>query len=77
MLFQIRDVFTNEILVDNLSREEVVKQFKIYEEFFGEGTVCIARYNANKCRKSQSWKTEYKVAYIEYFAELQILGNLL
>jgi hypothetical protein len=75
--FQIRDVFTNEVLVDKLSREEVIKQFKVYEEFFGKDTVYIARYEEKRCRKVTSWETEYKDAFIEYFAELQVMGNLL
>lgn len=75
--FQIRDVFTNEVLVDKLSREEVIKQFKVYEDFFGKGTVYITRYEEKKCRKVTSWETEYKDAFIEYFAELQVMGNLL
>ena len=77
MLFQIRDVFTNEVLVDNLSREDVVAQLKVYEEFFGEDTVYVVRYEDKTKRKVQSWETEYKKAFIELFAELQIMGNLL
>lgn len=77
MLFQIKDVFSGEVLVDNLTREEVVKQFKVYEEFFGVGTVYIVRYKNKTRHKAQSWEAEYKKDFIEYFAELQLMGNIL
>lgn len=73
--YEIWDVDTNEVLVDNLSFEDAVEQSAIYEQFFGEG-VCVAIRESCKVYIPKTPSQEYKTAWINYFAELQAMGNL-
>lgn len=73
--FEIWDTDTNEILVDNLSFEEAVEQSEVYQQFFGDG-VSVAIRESRKVYTHVTPAQEYKTAWINYFAELQAMGNL-
>ena len=73
--YEIWDINTNDILVDNLSFDDAVEQSAIYQEFFGD-TVCVAFRESRKVHTHKTPAQEYKQAWISYFGELQAMGNL-
>ena len=73
--YEIWDVDTNEMLVDNLTFDEAAEQCEIYTKFFGEG-ICVAIRESVPVRKHKTYAQEYKESWINYFAELQAMGNL-
>lgn len=76
MKYAIKDTFTNELLVDNLTFDEVIVQLKIYQKFYGDHLVMtVCRYAPKP--KHISRADEYKQEYINYFSELQQIGNLI
>lgn len=76
-VFEIRDAYTFEVLVDNLTLEEALDTLNVYEEFFGNDSVIVTCAKAPRRRPHISMAQEYKQEYIDYFAELQLMGNLL
>lgn len=74
--YEIHDSVTNTILVDNLSFDELAEQFAVYLEFFGEQIVACYRECAEVRPVRPSRSREYKSAWINYFGELQAMGNL-
>ena len=75
--YEIWDLDTNEVLVDNLTFSEAAEQCKVYEDFFGNGiAVAIREMREIKQRQHTSAEQEFKAAWINYFAELQAMGNL-
>lgn len=75
--FEIRDAYTNEVLVDKLSPIEALEAFELYQNYFGERAVIMTCNHEPERRHYISRKQEYKNEYISYFAELQQMGNLL
>lgn len=73
--YEIWDVDTNEVLVDNLSFDEAAEQFAVYQKFFDDGVFVAVRETRHK-HIHRTPAQEYKVAWINYFAELQAMGNL-
>lgn len=73
-VFEIRFTHSGEVLANQLSEQKAVELLEVYKGFFGEGSVFIAY---GESRKHTSWAQEYKNAYIDYFGELQEMGNLL
>ena len=73
--YEIWDVDTNEVLVDNLTLTEAVEQSAIYMEFFGSG-IAVAIRESCIVHKHKTSAQAYKEAWIEYFGELQAIGNL-
>lgn len=74
-VYEIWDEDTNELLVDNLTFAEAAEQCEIYTQFFGDG-ICVAIRESAPVRKRKTYAQEYKEAWIEYFGELQLMGNL-
>jgi hypothetical protein len=74
-IYEIWDENANEMLVDNLTFDEAAEQSAIYMEFFGNGIAVAIRESA-PVRKRKTSAQEYKEAWIEYFGELQLMGNL-
>lgn len=75
--YEIIHADTNEILVDNLSFEDMAEQIKVYFEFYGEDKVvgCVRNIISRKCTPISTPRA-YKNAWIDFFAELQEMGNL-
>ena len=73
--YEIWDMNTNEILVDNLTFTQAAEQSAIYQDFFGDA-VCVAFRESKQVIKHTTLAQEYKQAWIEYFGELQAMGNL-
>ena len=74
--YEIHDSITRDILVDNLTFEELAEQFATYLEYFGEQiTACYREYEETKTIP-MSRSQQYKSAWINYFDELQAMGNL-
>ena len=74
--FEIWDENTNEILVDGLTFGQAAEQCKIYQEFFGRAIAVVIR-ETSKVHNRFNVANEYKTEYINYFAQLQQMGNLL
>lgn len=74
--YEIHDSVTRDILVDNLTFEELAVQFSTYLEFFGEKIIACYREHAEARPVRISREQEYKSAWINYFGELQAMGNL-
>lgn len=73
-VWEIRDISVNEVLVDNLTYEEMLQYFEIYKMFFGKDVV---RAFCKKVEVIKTTTTTYKEEYIDYFGELQEMGNLI
>lgn len=73
--FEIVNIKENEVLVDGLTFEDMAEQFKIYQNFYGEDAV-VAYETIYVKTKPIFFEEEYKKAYINYFEELQNIGNL-
>lgn len=76
-IFEIRDAYTNEVLVDKLSPKEAIEAFKLYQDYFGANSVIMTHCHGLERVPHISREQEYKNEFIEYFAELQLIGNLL
>ena len=74
--YEIHDSVTNEILVNNLTFEELAEQFATYLEFFGEQIIACYREVTDTRPAYVSKSREYKSAWIKYWGELQAMGNL-
>lgn len=74
--YEIWDTSTNEILVDNLTFDQAAEQSAIYQEFFGSETISVVIRESARIIKHTSPAQEYKQAWINYFGELQAMGNL-
>lgn len=73
--YEIWDVDTEEVLVDNLSFEEAAVQSAVYQEFYGDG-VFVAVRESRRTVSHNTYADEFKTAWISYFEELQAMGNL-
>lgn len=73
--YEIWDTDTQEVLVDNLTFEEAAEQSAVYMSFFGEGIFVVIR-ESQPIRHHKTSAQAYKEAWIEYFRELQLMGNL-
>lgn len=73
--YEIWDANANEVLVDNLSFDQAAEQSAIYQEFFGDA-ISVAVRKSKRIIKHTTYAQEYKQAWIEYFGELQLMGNL-
>lgn len=69
---------SGELLVDKLSFREVPALFQAYEGFYGKGSiaVCCREFKHEVKLEIHSMASDYKNAWIDYFGELQTLGNL-
>lgn len=76
MRYAIKDTYTNEFLVDNLTLNKVTKQLKVYKNLYGDHLV-ITVCGYEPIPKYISRAEEYKQEYINYFNELQQMGNLI
>lgn len=76
-IFEIRDAYTNEVLVDKLSPKEAIDTFELYQDFFGKNSVIMTHSHNIERAPHISREQEYKNEFVEYFAELQLMGNLL
>lgn len=73
--YEIYDLDTNEVLVDNLTFSEAAEQCKVYQECFGNGIAVVIR-EMREMKQHISAEQEFKTAWINYFGELQAMGNL-
>ena len=75
-MFEIRFTHSMELLEGNLPRRRAEEELELYKQFFGEHSVVMVYENQEE-RRRRSWAQEYKNDYINYFGELQRMGNLL
>ena len=78
-VYEIHDSITGEVLVDKLTFEEAAEQFETYQNFFGTDAinVCVRRFpNQRQTIKHTTPGFDYKKEWVNYFAELQLMGNL-
>lgn len=73
--YEIWDTSTQEVLVDNLTFAEAAEQSAVYMSFFGDG-ISVAIRESRPMRQHKTYTQSYKEAWIEYFGELQLMGNL-
>lgn len=76
-VFEIRDAYTNEVLVDKLSPKEAIETFELYQNYFGVHSVIMTHSHEFERSPYISRDQEYKNEFITYFAVLQLIGNLL
>lgn len=78
MSYSIYENTTGVLLVDNLSFEEAAEQSSVYMNFFETDDITVVANNNYQHTYSRSnIPFEYKSAFVDYFAELQEMGNLL
>lgn len=76
-MYEIRDIKTDEILVDNLTFDEMAVLYAEYESFYGSDI--YACYNATPVPKKQDYvssKLAYRKNWLHYYEELQAMGNI-
>lgn len=73
--YEIYEAETGVLLVDNLTFDEVAEQSKIYADFFEAQVVIVAREWVNNISRASVVRA-FKDAFINYFADLQEMGNL-
>ena len=76
--YELYLVENGELLSDNLTWTKANELYKAYENFYGNGSVyisCKTEPKRNPICKSTA--QEFKEAWIDYFGELQSMGNLL
>lgn len=73
--YEIWDTDTSEVLASNLSFEEAIEKQAEYQQFFEEG-ISVAIRETHKVHSERTNEQDYKVAWINYFAVLQTMGNL-
>lgn len=66
----IKDATSMDIIANNLTADEAAELCSFYEDFLGEGSVFMT---ASPYAMAQDYKHEF----INYFAELQEMGNLI
>ena len=73
--YDIKEARTLELLCANLSYDEAIEALWLYQDLYGYDVIMVR----SECAKTkyQNAATEYKIDYIHYFAELQLMGNLL
>lgn len=74
--YEIHDSITRDILVDNLTFDQLAEQFATYLDYFGEQITACYREHAETRAIPVSRSKQYKSAWINYFGELQAMGNL-
>ena len=66
----IKDTATMDIIASNLTEDEAQELFDFYEDFCGTGSVFVTEI-------PKTMAQEFKYEFIELFAELQEMGNLI
>lgn len=76
--YDIKEARTLELLCANLSYDEAIEALWLYQDLYGYDVIMVhsEEYLCSKA-KHKNEATEYKIDYIHYFAELQLMGNLL
>lgn len=74
--YEIHNTLTHDILVDNLTFDELAEQFAVYLDYFGEHITACYREHKNTTTMPTSRAEQYKSEWINYFDELQAMGNL-
>ena len=73
--YDIKEARTQELLCANLSYDEAIDALWLYQDLYGYDVVMVRSEHLKA--KYHNSATEYKLDYIHYFAELQLMGNLL
>ena len=75
--FEIWDVSENEMLVDNLTFEDMVSQLADYQNFFGKAVVApFYRTRENNKRKSVSTREDFTRDWLALMDELCKMDNI-
>ena len=73
--YEIYESESGVLLVDNLTFEEAAEQSAVYAEFFEAEVYVVAREWVGHTSHT-TIAQQFKSAFINYFGELQQLGNL-
>ena len=75
--YELYEGETGVLLVDNLTFEEAAEQAAVYMEFFETQNVVLAyRDWVHNTATHTTTSQCFKDAFVDYFAELQEMGNL-
>ena len=74
--YEIWDVNSYEVLVDNLTFEDAAEQCKIYADFYRTEVMVVAVDNVKIIDFTTAAK-QYKSAYIDYLGTILQMGNAL
>ena len=75
-MFEIRNIKTDEILVDNLTYDELECVYDDYEAFYGDDIYAFYNDAPVPKKKHVSRELEYKRSWLHYYDELQAMGNI-
>ena len=73
--YEIYEAESGVLLVDGLTFDEVAEQSKIYADFFEAEIIVVVREWVNNISHISAAE-QFKSAFVNYFAELQEMGNL-
>lgn len=75
--YELYLVETGELLSDGLTLQEVPELYKAYEDFYGTGSILVSyKTHSKPLHEIHTRGMDYKNAWIDYFEDLQLLGNL-
>lgn len=75
-MFEIRNIKTDEILVDNLTYDELERVYDDYEAFYGNDIYACYNDAPVPKKKYVSRKTTCKRDWLRLYEELQAMGNI-
>lgn len=73
--YEIYEAESGVLLVDGLTFDEVAEQSKIYADFFEAEIIVVVREWVNNISHT-TIAQQFKSAFVNYFADLQEMGNL-
>lgn len=76
-MFEIREARTLELIECAFTFEDAAELLRFYQDICGYDVVMIRSDLYKHTSYKTTEKQQYKHAYINYFAELQEMGNLL
>lgn len=75
--YSIYEPSTGVLLVDNLTFDQVAEQSKTYMDFFEIDDIIVVADDNKTCRRQHITNAQaFKNAWVDYFGELQAMGNL-
>lgn len=75
--YELYLVRTGELLSNNLDFDDVPELYQAYEDFYGHNSILVCYRTHSKSTPHHITPSQvFKNMWVDYFGELQILGNL-
>ena len=74
--YEIWNVDTHEVLVDNLTFDEVAEQFPAYQQFYNVPIIACYQEHNDAPKHTITRAEEYRNTWMHYLGELYSMGNI-